>query len=58
MRYLAATGLAENTTVVVSADHGQALGEHNLWSMMALTEVRRREVLETLDLSPQMRTLS
>eukprot|EP00055_Hartaetosiga_balthica_P002088 m.2733 g.2733 ORF g.2733 m.2733 type:complete len:581 (-) comp1917_c0_seq1:235-1977(-) len=35
-------GLLENTTVVLMADHGQNIGEHNLWSMMSTMETSLR----------------
>jgi arylsulfatase A-like enzyme len=30
-QYLKASGLAENTLFIVTADHGESLGEHGLW---------------------------
>ena len=35
---LAATGLAENTLVVFTADHGELLGERGLWYKMSFLE--------------------
>ena len=42
LRALAATGLARDTAVVLTADHGQNVGEHNMWSMMNLLETSLR----------------
>lgn len=35
---LAETGMAENTIVVISGDHGEMLGEHGLWYKMSFRE--------------------
>ena len=39
---LEAQGLANSTVVALVADHGQALGERNLWSMMSLLDAATR----------------
>ena len=35
-------GLTRDTIVVLTADHGQNVGEHNMWSMMNLLETSLR----------------
>jgi iduronate 2-sulfatase len=42
LQFLERSGLANSTIVVLTADHGQALGEANLWSMMALRDASTR----------------
>lgn len=42
MEALERKSYANNTAVVLFADHGQNLGEHNLWSMMSLMETSLR----------------
>ena len=40
--FVSAAGLDNNTVIAVVADHGQNLGEHNLWSMMSLMDTSMR----------------
>lgn len=42
LAYLASSGLDASTVVVVTADHGQALGEQDLWSMMSTLDTSTR----------------
>ena len=42
LAFLSNHTLVNNTVVVLTADHGQALGESNLWSMMALRDASTR----------------
>ena len=38
LQFLADNDLIENTNIIFMADHGQNLGEYNMWSMMNLME--------------------
>ena len=40
--YLAAAGLENSTVLALTSDHGQNLGEQNLWSMMSLQDTSTR----------------
>ena len=42
LAWLDAAGLANSTVVAIVADHGQALGERNLWSMMSTLDASTR----------------
>lgn len=42
LEWLEAAGLSNDTVIAVVADHGQQLGEHNLWSMMSTLDAGAR----------------